>query len=81
MKFKIDENLPFEAARTWRQAGYDAETVADEGLSGSADETIADRISDEARVLLTLDLDFANIRAYPPGGYARHHGATAKDPP
>lgn len=30
MKFKIDENLPIEAAATLRHAGFDAETVLDE---------------------------------------------------
>ena len=35
MKFKIDENLPAEAAATLRQFGYVADTVADENLSGS----------------------------------------------
>ena len=66
MKFKTDENLPVEAAATLRDSGFDAETVWDEHLSGRDDETIAARVRGEGRVLLTLDLDFANIGAYPP---------------
>ena len=70
MKFKIDENLPLEAATALRDAGFDVETVWDEALSGAADEIIAARVQHETRVLATLDLDFANIQAYPPDRFA-----------
>jgi len=66
VKFKTDENLPAEAAATLRGCGFDAETAWDENLSGSDDQTIAARVRNEGRILLTLDLDFANIQAYPP---------------
>lgn len=64
-----DENLPAEAAAALRECGFDAETVWDESLAGSDDEGIAARVRSEGRILLTLDLDFANIRAYPPDQY------------
>lgn len=70
MKFKTDENLPIEAATTLREAGFDADTVWDEALSSTADEILADRARSEARVLVMLDLDFANIQAYPPDRHA-----------
>ncbi len=70
MKFKIDENLPAEAADTLKNAGFDAHTVGDETLSGADDETVASTSRSEGRILVTLDLDFANIRAYPPGEHA-----------
>ena len=35
MKFKIDENLPAEICADLHGLGHDAETVPDEGLSGS----------------------------------------------
>jgi len=66
VKFKTDENLPVEATATLRECGFDAETVWDENLSGSDDQIIAARVRSEGRILLTLDLDFANIQAYPP---------------
>ena len=69
MRIKTDENLPAEAAATLRECGLDAETVWDESLVGSDDEGLAARVRSEGRVLLTLDLDFANIRAYPPDQY------------
>jgi len=70
VKFKIDENLPAEAAGILHGAGFDADTVADEDLSGTADETIASTSRAQDRILASLDLDFANIRAYPPGEHA-----------
>ena len=70
MKFKIDENLPAETAEILRQSGYVADTVADENLSGSDDETVVARSRSEERILITLDLDFANIRAYPPSAHS-----------
>lgn len=70
MKFKIDENLPIEAALTLNERGFQAETVLAELLSGADDQTIANRVRAEERILVTLDLDFSNIRAYPPDEYA-----------
>lgn len=66
MNFKIDENLPAECAALLREAGFGADTVAEENLAGADDSAIARSVRAEGRVLITLDLDFANIRAYPP---------------
>lgn len=70
MKFKIDENLPVEIADLLNQAGQKASTVYDQGLVGAIDENIAKVCQAEARVLVTLDLDFADIRTYPPAQYS-----------
>lgn len=70
MKFKIDENLPAEAAEILRGYGFAADTVDDEDLSGADDVTVARTSQADDRILVTLDLDFANIRAYPPGEHA-----------
>jgi predicted nuclease of predicted toxin-antitoxin system len=40
--------------------------VAEEGISGAADEILASRCREEDRILVTLDLDLANLLAYPP---------------
>ncbi|GAB6909952.1 conserved hypothetical protein [Desulfosarcina cetonica] len=69
MKFKIDENLPVDVAHLLRQSGYNSMTVLDQDLGGSADSTIASICQQEKRILVTLDTDFADIRAYPPGEY------------
>lgn len=65
-RFKLDENLPRDAERLLRQAGHDVHTVVDEQLSGSADTRIFEAALLERRVLVTFDLDFADIRQYPP---------------
>ena len=70
MKFKIDENLPVEAAVVLRDCGFEADTVGDESLTGVDYETLAISVRADQRILVTLDLDFANIRAYPPDEYA-----------
>jgi len=66
VNFKIDENPPAEAAEILRGAGFVADTVGHENLSGAKDETAATTSRSESRILVTLDLDLANIRAYPP---------------
>ena len=70
MKFKLDENLPGLVHDTLATLGHDAHTVAAEGLAGADDETVLGAAMAEGRVLITLDLDFADLRAYPPGRHA-----------
>ncbi len=71
MKFKIDENLPQEMSSVLRQQCFEAGSVWDERRSGTSDDMLLSRVRDEGRTLITLDRDFADIRAYPPG---LHHG-------
>ena len=66
MKFKIDENLPTEIAEILRSAGYDALTVQDEALKGEVDLRVMRTCQQENRILVTIDIDFADIRSYPP---------------
>ncbi len=66
MKFKVDENLPTEYASILRVVGFEADTVSDEKLSGATDSVLSERCRAEDRMLMTLDLDFANVQAYPP---------------
>lgn len=69
-KFKFDENLPTEAAALFVEAGYDALTVADQRMGGQPDPGIAAACRQEGRAIVTLDLDFGDIRTYPPSDYA-----------
>jgi predicted nuclease of predicted toxin-antitoxin system len=66
LKFKVDENLPAEHAAILRDEGHEADTVADQQLTGAADSAVFERCQAEERILLTLDLDFGNMQAYPP---------------
>jgi len=69
MKFKIDENLPEELSELLRQHGYDAHSIIAQNLSGRPDAHVALVCQQENRCLITLDLDFADIRTYPPQDY------------
>jgi predicted nuclease of predicted toxin-antitoxin system len=40
VKFKLDENLGVRTRQLFLDAGHDALTVRDQGLLGSADDTI-----------------------------------------
>jgi predicted nuclease of predicted toxin-antitoxin system len=66
MKFKLDENLPIEASIMLREAGHDSLTVLDQKMGGKTDNEIIQICSQEHRALITLDLDFADIKTYPP---------------
>ena len=70
MKFKLDENLGTRGAEIFRQAGYDAASVWEEGLSSAADRTIIAACKDEARCLVTLDLEFGNPLLFKPSDHA-----------
>jgi predicted nuclease of predicted toxin-antitoxin system len=70
LKFKVDENLPMEAATLLSNAGYDALTVGDQHMSGESDSVLAAVCRSEMRAVVTLDLDFADIRAYSPADHA-----------
>jgi len=69
MRFKVDENLAIEVAEMLRQAGHDAVTVPEQGRSGSADAQLAALCQQESRILVMLDMDFADIRSYPPAEF------------
>jgi predicted nuclease of predicted toxin-antitoxin system len=65
VKFKLDENLPFELVADLRGLGHEADTVADEGLRGAPDSTVVEAAFAAGRILFTLDKGLANIRHYP----------------
>ena len=69
MQFKTDENLPAEVAELLREHGFDCVGAVAQGLAGEPDDRISDLCREEGRILVTLDLGFANIRAYPPAHY------------
>lgn len=66
LKFKVDENLPREAPQILTDGGYDAVSVPDQQMGGRPDPDVVAVCQAEERVLITLDMDFSDIRAYPP---------------
>jgi predicted nuclease of predicted toxin-antitoxin system len=49
--------------------GHDVLTAADENLLSHPDTEIAQAAKDEQRMLMTLDIEFADLRKYPPGAH------------
>ena len=56
-------------ASLFRAAGHDAATVLDQELGGCPDRDLTATRVREGRALVSFDMDFSDIRAYPPGDY------------
>lgn len=54
---KLDENMAQTHVEFLQQAGYNADRVTDEGLSGANDDIIWQQVCAEKRFFITLDLD------------------------
>lgn len=67
MRVKLDENLSRAHAAYLIEHGYETDRVHDEGLSGASDEEVWRVVLQERRFFITLDLDFSDIRKFPPG--------------
>lgn len=68
-RIKLDENLGQSHAALLRDAGYDADRVTDEGLSGTSDADLWPVVCREGRFFITLDLDFSDVRQFVPGSH------------
>ena len=69
MLVKLDENLGRSHVELLRNAGHEADRIYDEGLSGETDSAVWERVCAEGRFFITLDLDFSDVRRYPPGSH------------
>lgn len=70
MKFKLDENLPAEIVDDLKELGFEADTVASEGLTGRSDPTVVNAALTSDRILFTLDKGIASLLEYPTGQHA-----------
>lgn len=70
MRFKLDENMPADLAVMLRKEGHDVHDVGGEGLAGEDDPPVLRAATREERILITFDLDFADVREYPPGSHS-----------
>lgn len=66
MKFKLDENLGASAVRAFEDAGHNTSSVHRQNLAGADDSRVFQICRDEQRILVTLDLDFANPLTFDP---------------
>ena len=69
MKLKLDENFSRHLKPVLIGLGHDVLTAADEELLSHPDIEIAQAAKDEQRMLMTLDVEFADLRKYPPGSH------------
>jgi predicted nuclease of predicted toxin-antitoxin system len=69
MKLKLDENLSRHLKPVLTGLGHDVLTAADENLLSRPDTEVARAARNELRMLLTLDVEFADLRKYPPGSH------------
>jgi predicted nuclease of predicted toxin-antitoxin system len=69
VKLKLDENLSRHLQPALAAFGHDVTTAAQEGLLSQPDAAMAAAASKEGRILLTLDVEFGDLRKYPPGSH------------
>lgn len=67
----IDECLPYSLKHSLIEHSIDARHVRDVGLRGASDRQILDYVKQNKCVLITRDLDFANILEFP---ISEHNG-------
>jgi predicted nuclease of predicted toxin-antitoxin system len=67
VKVKLDENITGAANSLIAQHGHEVHTVVDEGLTGATDSVVIQACRSDERMLVTFDVGFGNLRAYPPG--------------
>lgn len=70
--------MPEDAAGIFTGAGHDVSTPLRQGLGGKGDSEVAAACKAEGRALITLDTDFANVRAYPPQNFEWHSMGTSR---
>ena len=71
MHIKVDEDLPTAIARRLREEGYECSTVVEQGLGGTKDPQLWQKVQEHGQFLLTADKGFGDLRTHPPG---HHHG-------
>ncbi len=64
---KLDEHLGKATWQLLREGSYEVDTVLGEQLAGSTDELLWSRVVADGRFLITLDLDFSDVRRFRPG--------------
>ena len=70
MRFLIDANLPRSLVVFVSKLGHEPQFARDIGLSTAPDSEIAAHAKKTGAAILTRDLDFADIRQYPPEHYS-----------
>jgi predicted nuclease of predicted toxin-antitoxin system len=69
LKLKLDENLSRHLKAEIEGLGHEPRTAAEQGLLGKRDPEVAAAAKSEGEIILTLDLEFGDLRKYPPGSH------------
>lgn len=69
MRFLVDANMPRSVMALLENFGHDTEFARDIGLGHVPDSVIASQARVLKAAIITRDLDFADIRNYPPHEY------------
>ena len=70
MRFLLDANVPRSLIQLLLRHGHDVDHVVDIGMGNSADDEIAQHAKRINATLISRDLDFADVRRYPPSQHA-----------
>ncbi len=70
MRFLVDANMPRSTLALLAGLGHVGEHARDLGLGNAPDTQIAARARESGAAILTRDVDFADIRHYPPHDFA-----------
>ncbi len=70
MRFLVDANLPRSLVAAIARLGHEVEFARDVGLGSAPDDAVATRARERAAAIVTRDLDFADVRNYPPEQFA-----------
>lgn len=66
MKFLLDQNISPKVTRYLRNAGHDVVDTRELKLYDADDDMLWELAINEKRFFITFDLDFSDLRKYPP---------------
>jgi predicted nuclease of predicted toxin-antitoxin system len=69
MRFFVDANMPRSTLAMLARLGHQGEFARDTGLANAPDSQIAAHTRASRAALITRDMDFADVRHYPPADY------------
>jgi predicted nuclease of predicted toxin-antitoxin system len=64
MRFLLDANLPYSSKEVFKKFGQ-ANHARDVGLARATDREVIEHASEHKAILVTKDLEFANVLLYP----------------
>ncbi len=67
MKIKLDENISRRLKEHLEKEGHNVFTAEEQDLLGKSDVEVGTAANSEGLILFTLDVEFADLRKFPPG--------------